>query len=233
MLTIVGCSGSTPGPDSACSCYLVERDGYRFVLDLGTGASGPLQRYIKATDVDAVFLSHGHGDHCHDVTNLVYLWAQAGRTEEKIPVYGPPDVEEALADEWPGAQESFDFRGRPETVGPWSVKTVPVQHSAENWAIRLDDRLCYTGDSQPCPELDALADGCAVLLAEAAGFDADRPPWHLTAGDAGRLATRSGARLLILTHLRSWHDPRALLEEAAREANCPVVLAMPGLRTGL
>ena len=78
--------------------------------------------------------------------------------------------------------------------------------------------------------LDDLADGCAVLLAEAAGFDAERPSHHLTAGDAGRLAARSGTRLLILTHLRPWHDPRELLAEASAHASCPVVLAVPGLR---
>ena len=35
-LTVVGCSGSIAGPDSPASCYLVEADGFRMVLDLGT-----------------------------------------------------------------------------------------------------------------------------------------------------------------------------------------------------
>jgi ribonuclease BN (tRNA processing enzyme) len=51
---------------------------------------------------------------------------------------------------------------------------------------------------------------------------------HLTAADASRLAARSGARLLILTHLRPWQDHAELLAEAARHASCPVVLATPG-----
>ncbi|MFC8943216.1 MBL fold metallo-hydrolase, partial [Streptomyces griseoincarnatus] len=50
-LTVVGSSGSVPGPDSACSCYLVEQDGFRLLLDLGTGAVGPLQRYVAPADV--------------------------------------------------------------------------------------------------------------------------------------------------------------------------------------
>ena len=33
-LTIVGCSGSVPGPDSPSSCYLVEHDGFKVLLDL-------------------------------------------------------------------------------------------------------------------------------------------------------------------------------------------------------
>jgi ribonuclease BN (tRNA processing enzyme) len=70
-LTIVGCSGSFPGPDSPASCYLVEaeHDGatFRLVLDLGSGALGHLQRYTDLESVDAVVLSHLHADHCLDI----------------------------------------------------------------------------------------------------------------------------------------------------------------------
>ncbi len=53
-LTVVGCSGSFPGPDSAASCYLVEADlgdgpdkrTWRILLDLGNGALGQLQHHI-------------------------------------------------------------------------------------------------------------------------------------------------------------------------------------------
>ena len=43
-LTIVGCTGSFPGPGSPASCYLLtandgERD-WKIVLDLGSGAPG-------------------------------------------------------------------------------------------------------------------------------------------------------------------------------------------------
>ena len=50
-LTVVGCSGSYPGPASPASCYLLEapdpdRPGrtWRVLLDLGSGALGALQR---------------------------------------------------------------------------------------------------------------------------------------------------------------------------------------------
>ena len=43
-LTVIGCSGSYPGPDSPASCYLVEADHdgrtWRILLDLGTARSG-------------------------------------------------------------------------------------------------------------------------------------------------------------------------------------------------
>jgi ribonuclease BN (tRNA processing enzyme) len=66
-LTVIGCSGSFPGPDSPASCYLVESGGFRLLLDLGNGALGALQRHVGLYDIDAVCLSHLHADHCLDL----------------------------------------------------------------------------------------------------------------------------------------------------------------------
>jgi ribonuclease BN (tRNA processing enzyme) len=53
-LTVVRCSGSMPGPHSPASCYLLEADGFRLVVDLGNGALGPLQLIVThlAPDID-------------------------------------------------------------------------------------------------------------------------------------------------------------------------------------
>ena len=53
-LTVIGCSGSLPGPDSPASSYLVEADGFRLLLDLGNGALGALQQHAELDDIDAV-----------------------------------------------------------------------------------------------------------------------------------------------------------------------------------
>ncbi|HEX6871604.1 MAG TPA: MBL fold metallo-hydrolase [Micromonosporaceae bacterium] len=229
-LTVVGCAGSAPGPDSACSCYLVEADGYNLLLDLGAGAAGPLQRYVAPADVDAVIVSHQHSDHHADLTQLWRL--RAVTASPPLPVIGPSDMPAVLRD----APEAFTATvaepGQAKT-GPVPTRLARVDHG-ECWATRIGDALCYTADTGPCPAIEELAEGCRVLLAEASGLDRDRPmPGHLTAGDAGRLAARSDARLLILTHLRSWQDHRQLLDEAAAIAGCPVILAHPGLRIAL
>ena len=72
-LTVVGCSGSVPGPDSAASSYLVEQDGFRLLLDLGSGAFGALQRHLDPAEVDAVVLSHLHPDHCFDLAPMIAI----------------------------------------------------------------------------------------------------------------------------------------------------------------
>jgi ribonuclease BN (tRNA processing enzyme) len=232
-LTVVGCAGSVPSPESACSCYLIEADGFRLLLDVGIGATGPLQRHAAPESIDAVIISHAHADHYSDLGQLQYLRNVAG-VRTPLRIIAPSDLPPLLRVH-PEAWDMVDARPGPVRLGPLTARLGRVPHGAlETWATRVGDALCYTSDTDPSPELDELAAGCGVLLAEASGLESDGPlRRHLTAADAGRLAARSGARLLILTHLRSWLDHAALLAEAAAIAPCPVILAQPGLRVAL
>jgi ribonuclease BN (tRNA processing enzyme) len=97
-LTIVGCAGSFPRPDSAASCYLLEHEGSRILLDLGSGALGPLQSHTELRDLDGVLLSHLHPDHFADMCGLfVTRRYSPGPPMSKIPVCGPSDVALRLA----------------------------------------------------------------------------------------------------------------------------------------
>src|SRR5487761_81872 len=97
-LTVIGCSGSFPGPDSPASCYLVEADGFRLLLDLGNGALGALQRHAPLDGIDAVCLSHLHADHCLD---LCSFWVARTYHPEgprpRIPVYAPAGTAARMA----------------------------------------------------------------------------------------------------------------------------------------
>jgi ribonuclease BN (tRNA processing enzyme) len=232
LLTVIGCSGSAPGPDSACSCYLIEHEGFALLLDVGNGASGSLQRYAAPQDVSAVIISHAHSDHYVDLGQLQYLRNVAAAPP--LPVIAPANLPELLLMPRPESWGITLARPGPVQLGPLAVRLARVAHGQmECWGSRVGDVLCYTADTEPCAALDELADGCGVLLAEASGLDGDDLPRHLTAGDAGRLAARSGTRLLVLTHLRPWQDHGRLLAEATAHAPCPVILAQPGLRVAL
>ena len=233
-LTILGSAGSAPGPDSPCSGYLVEHDDFKLLLDLGPGASMTLQRFVSPGDIDAAILSHGHSDHHAD---LAQMWRLRLVTDSgPLALIGPSGLSEAFTK----TPEAFDFTCATDFInaagiqrlGPLDVRLARVVHGEmECWATRIGDALCYTADTEPCAALDELADGAGVLLAEGCGSDDDGPmPGHLTAGDAARLSVRSGAKLLVLTHLRAWNDSAKLLAEAAAIATCPVILAIPGLR---
>ena len=86
----------SPAPTSPASCYLVqaEADGrtWNLLLDLGSGALGPLQRHLSPDDLDAVLLSHLHPDHCVDLCGLYVMrrYRPGGaRPADRLPVHGP------------------------------------------------------------------------------------------------------------------------------------------------
>ncbi|MGY1745148.1 MBL fold metallo-hydrolase [Blastococcus sp. SYSU D00695] len=238
-LTVVGCSGSGPGPASAASCYLVEHDGFRLLLDLGNGAFGPLQAVVHPDAVDAVYLTHLHADHCLDVAPFVVWHRWSGLSSRRpIPLIAPPGAEERLA-------QVCDERGRPltdvfrfqptpptTTLGPFTLTTARTEHPLECHAVRLDaggSSLVYTGDTGPSDRVARLAEGVDVLLAEAAHPDVpDLPPaLHLTGRQAGELAAAARVGRLLVTHVPSWVDAAAQLA-GARAVFPAAELVTPG-----
>ncbi|MGY1845940.1 MULTISPECIES: MBL fold metallo-hydrolase [unclassified Blastococcus] len=219
-LTVVGCCGSGPGPDSPASCYLVEHDGFQLVLDLGNGAFGALQRVVDPGAVDAVFLSHLHADHCLDVAPFVVWHRYSGRSRGAlVPLYAPVGAERRLAlaydGDGDGLTDVFDFvpvGPGALRIGPFEVELARTAHPVETYAIRLTAggrSMVYTGDTGPSDRLVELARGADVLLAEAAHPDnaPDQPPGlHLTGRQAAQHAAAAGVGRLLLTHVPAWVD---------------------------
>jgi ribonuclease BN (tRNA processing enzyme) len=248
-LTVIGCAGSYPGPDSSASCYLLEADHegrtWRIVLDMGSGALGSLQRYVDVLSVDGVFLSHLHADHCLDLCGYYVLRRyHPDGAAPRIPVWGPRGTALRMAkaydlDEDPGMNEEFDFReyvgpaDGPLTLGPFSVTVREVKHPVTAYALRIevDGRvLAYSGDTGACAALEETATEADLFLCEASFVEGgDNPPdLHLTGAEAGRAATVAGARMLVLTHVPPWHDRDLVLREAARTYAGPLAMAAPG-----
>ena len=245
-LTVIGCSGSYPGPESAASCYLVEAEHqgrtWRILLDLGNGALGTLQRYADPLAIDAVLLSHLHADHCLDLCGYHVLRRyHPDGPQPRIPVWGPAGTGERMARAYdlppePGMTEEFDFRelGEPIRLGPFEITAAQVEHPVTAYALRVvaDGRsLVYSGDTAVCDPLVEIARDADLLLAEASFRDADEnpPDIHLTGGEAGRTAAQAGVRNLLLTHVPPWHDPQVALAEATTTYDGPVALASTGL----
>lgn len=243
-LTVLGCAGSFPGPESACSAYLVEAEGFRLLLDFGSGSLSALQRYAGLNAVDAIILSHLHCDHMMDAALYVVVrrYAPDGALPP-LPVYAPVGAPERLAaayssDEGP-LDDVYTFYGlQPGSfpIGPFTVTVDRVNHPIETYGVRLeyDGRvLAYSGDSAPCEALLRLAQSADLFLCEASYLDgADNPPdLHLTGREAGEIATKAGVRRLLLTHLvTAWGSEAATLESAVSSFQGPVEIARPGAR---
>jgi ribonuclease BN (tRNA processing enzyme) len=242
-LTIIGCAGTFPGPDSPCSSYLLEHDGFRLLLDAGNGSTGVLQRTIGLLDLDAVVISHLHGDHFLDL--ITYTYARRYHPDgmpECLPVYGPTDIEAHVAGAFGRPvgdllAEVYEFRpvtgaGRIE-VGPFTIDLAPVNHPVETYGMRLmagGRSVAYSADSGACDELVKLAREADAFLCEASYLDGDDnpPDIHLTGKEAAEHAARADVGRLLLTHLVPWGDPDRTLSEATTAYSGDIAIASSG-----
>jgi ribonuclease Z len=97
---------------------------------------------------------------------------------------------------------------------------------------RPGQRFAFIMDTRLCDAAFALADRADMLVCESTFADEQaalaREYGHLTAGQAGRIAAESGARLLVLTHFSQRYDledSQVLAAEAAMAFGGEVVLA--------
>lgn len=224
-LTIVGCAGSFPGPESSASCYLLEAPWqggtFRLLLDIGSGSFGTLQHYIDPKDIDAISLSHLHPDHCFDISGLyVYRKYHPSGLLPRIPVFSPSGSDWHLSNAYGTTQPNgmtlpFEFRdhldGGEVQVGPFTLTAKKVVHPVPAYAVRVTDgenTIVYSGDTGP---MDGLADfvrGADIFLCEASFTeDGENPPdLHLTGAEAGQIAEDAQVPLLLVTHIPSWTD---------------------------
>jgi len=243
QVTVIGCSGSFPGPDSPSSCYLLEAEGFRLVIDLGNGSLGALQRHAPLFGIDAICISHLHADHCVDLGSywVARQFTPAG-PQPPIPVYGPPGtcdrVRPALG---PGAdhpaRERFDFRDLAPGVleiGPFLLTADHMNHPVETFGFRVEHagwRLAYSADTGESDPLVRLAAGADLLLCEASFLDEpdNKPNLHLSGRQAAEHAERAGVGRLVVTHLVPWNDPERTLSEASAVYRGPLSLAASGM----
>jgi ribonuclease BN (tRNA processing enzyme) len=198
------------------TCILVDGVGYRFLIDCGATSLVALKRAgIDPASIDAVLLTHFHGDHSGGVPYLI-LDGQFAKRERPLVVAGPPGVRERMTAIFEAAlptssrtEQRFgvtyiELWETATRIGPLEVVALPVAHLPETaphgLRVRVDDRIvAYTGDTDWCDALPALAEGADLFIAEAYSFE-KRIPQHLS--HATLLAHRDElrAKRTVLTH---------------------------------
>ncbi|MEU7759804.1 MULTISPECIES: MBL fold metallo-hydrolase [Micromonospora] len=239
--TVLGGLGAYPTAHQACAGFLVEHDGFRLLIDPGYATLQPLLALTRAEHVDAVYVSHGHPDHCADLQPLIRARVLANRSGPPLPVYAPTgSLAGLLAIDEPGLLEP-GYRltgftpGETLRLGPYEVRTFALPHWLPNAGARFSAAglvLAYTGDTGPSPALVELARDADLLIAEATYPD-DIPQRHegnlSSAVEVGRYAAEAGVRRLLLTHLWPGTEPREALAAVRRGFAGPVEVAAPGL----
>lgn len=174
-------------------------------------------RYFQLCDdgeqLDAVWISHFHGDHFFGLPLLLLRFWEMGR-RRPLRILGQRGIENKVAAAMELAFPSFmgklrypvDYGvvepGRPQTVDGIRWATAENDHSQRALAVRIEaDRvLYYSGDGRPTAAAATLAAGCDLLVHEAFRYAEDTPS-HGSVVACLDFAGRAEAQALALVHV--------------------------------
>lgn len=234
-LTVLGSTGSYPGPGDVCTGFLVRVDDFALLLDAGPGVAAELQTHISLADLDAVVLSHHHPDHISDF-GVLRTALRYGLEREGLPVFCPVPTRHAVV----GAighelDPTVDWQivGDEDTavIGPCGLTFSRTDHYVETLATRVDadgSSVVYSADTGPGWSLSALGSDTDIAVVEATFVERSNDVLHLSAGEAGTFAAEAGIGRLVLTHLPTGADPDDYRREAERAFGDSVHIARRG-----
>ncbi|GAB7010594.1 MBL fold metallo-hydrolase [Halorubrum trueperi] len=197
----------------------VDTGSTRFLIDCGASALSEMNRYdIDRNEIEAILLTHLHGDHFGGIPFFVLDAQFASERTEPLTVVGPPGTEtrvtEAMEVLFPGlssVDQAFDVdfveikTGDATRVGAIDVRPYAAVHpsGAPSYALRVDvddATIAYSGDTEWTDDLVEAAAGADLFVCEAYAFDADIP-YHMTYTTLLEHEDEIDADRVVLTHM--------------------------------
>lgn len=136
---ILGCGSALPTLKHNASSQLIEMRGKCFMVDCGEGAQMQFRRsHIHFSKLNAIFISHMHGDHCFGLMGLLSTLGMLGRTS-KLRIYAPKDYEPLFRQQVEFFMQTMEYKMEMIPVDTekqqiiyedhsLTVETVPLQH---------------------------------------------------------------------------------------------------------
>lgn len=238
-LTCLGTSDAFGSAGRHCAGYLLSTPQGRILVDAGPGVLTALKAQGRSTDeIDAVVLSHLHGDHFGGVPFLFLEYSFESPRSRPLVVVGPPDTERRVFETYHALYAEMRGKALPfpvrfvEVVGGSSteirdvvIESFRVPHQEE--AISLGHRfrcgqrsLVYSGDTAWTPDLLRRSSGADVFLCECSTFET-QVPRHIRYLEIADNRSSFDCGQLVLVHLG--HEVRG------RGGEIPEQLANDGL----
>lgn len=241
---VIGSGTGIPNPRRRPPALVVRVGGQLLLFDCGAGTIwGLADAGLDFRDVDWIWLTHFHPDHTVDLVSLFFA-ARSPLYGRKKPlviggarglkdfygrlhgVYGRwIELDSALL-----AFREIEHTAATEMDLPFGrLSTLPMDHTQESLGYRLETKdglvLAYSGDTDYCSNVVALAKDADLFFCECSFPDNLRTKGHLTPERAGRVAREAGCKQLVLTHLYPACDEIDVVAACRKEYSGEIVLA--------
>lgn len=233
-LTIMGTASAMPISDRYPSAQMLSAGGRLFLIDCGEGCQQQMRRaHLSFVKIEAIFISHIHGDHVFGLFGLLNSMAMYGRTGQ-LHIYGPQPLGNILQffrnyfKDDSGLELVYHPLNmkEPEIVHrskDLTVSAFPLQHKLPCYGFRFDEVVsekhlfynpsykgksyAYCSDTKPFKELPSWVAGVDTLYHEATYMngmeDKALQYFHSTTAQAALCAKEAGAGRLIVGHYSS------------------------------
>jgi ribonuclease BN (tRNA processing enzyme) len=219
-IIILGSGTTVPLAESASPSIALFIGKVFFLMDLGPGTVRQLAMAgLTHEDIDYIAVSHLHPDHTADLIHLIFATRHPPVLKKRKPftVIGPKGFSRFLEglkrpygtwldlpDGLMEIEEMQTDKNDRKQLKDFTLRSAPLRHTAQSIGFRIEDSsgssVVYSGDTGYCEEIVDLARDADLLILESSFPDGQGVEGHLTPSQAGEIATRSGAKRLVLTH---------------------------------
>lgn len=250
-LTVLGSGSSIPHPKRSSSGYWLETADGTLLLDCSASAIHRMaEEYLDWSNLDAIWISHFHLDHCGGLAPFLFGTKHAPDTQNRtkpLRIFGPKGLEDMLssfdqANDYDLLKQPFpidivevdaleSFNLLPKLTGV----ALSTPHTEESQAIHLRDQddktFVYTSDTGFSELLAAFARKVDLLLMECSFVKSKPVEKHLELAEAIYLIRKADPQKAVLTHFYPEWDNISFEDEMARfSPGCEVIEAVDGLR---
>ena len=219
-LIILGSGTSVPNPQRASPSIALFIEDRFLLLDIGPGTLRQLAiAGLSFEDIDYICISHFHPDHTADLIHFFFAtrYPPVLSTRKSFSIVAPKGFDKFitllkkpygnwldLPDELMKIEELHTRKEDKKEFDTFSIVSAPVNHTPQSLGFRIEDSsgkvIVYSGDTGYCEGMVDLARDADLLIIESSFPDEKEIKGHLTPSRAGDIATRSGAKKLLLTH---------------------------------